>query len=97
MSSVRDGLNRPWVLDMDATIKPLYGRQEGAEVGDNPHKPGRPSHVLHTSWVGDLRLVLDAVLSSGKQHTSGRAKAAMARLLDELGDKAPALVRGDCG
>jgi hypothetical protein len=41
--------------------------------------------------------VLDAVLSSGKQHTSGHAKAAMARLLDELGDKAPALVRGDCG
>jgi hypothetical protein len=63
----------------------------------NPHKPGRPSHVLHTFWVGNLRLVLDAVLGSGKQHTSGHAKAAMARLLDELGDKAPALVRGDCG
>ncbi len=97
MASVREALDRPWVLDMDATIKPLYGRQEGAEVGYNPHKPGRPSHVLHTFWVGNLRLVLDAVLSSGKQHTSGHAKAAMARLLDELGDKAPALVRGDCG
>ena len=97
MSSVREALERPWVLDMDATIKPLYGRQEGAEIGYNPHKPGRPSHVLHTFWVGNLRLVLDAVLSSGKQHTSGHAKAAMGRLLDELGDKAPALVRGDCG
>jgi hypothetical protein len=97
MASVREALDRPWVLDLDATIKPLYGRQEGAEIGYNPHKPGRPSHVLHTFWVGNLRLVLDAVLSSGKQHTSGHAKAAMARLLDELGDKAPALVRGDCG
>ena len=97
MSSVREALDRPWVLDMDATIKPLYGRQEGAQIGYNPHKPGRPSHVLHTFWVGNLRLVLDAVLSSGKQHTSGHAKAAMGRLLDELGDKAPALVRGDCG
>jgi hypothetical protein len=97
MASVREALDRPWVLDMDATIKPLYGRQEGAEIGYNPHKPGRPSHVLHTFWVGNLRLVLDAVLSSGKQHTSGHAKAAMARLLDELGDKAPTLVRGDCG
>ena len=28
-----------------------------------------------------------AVLSSGKQHTSGHAKAAMARLLDELGER----------
>ena len=35
--------------------------------------------------------------SSGKQHTSGHAKAAMGRLLDDLDDKAPALVRGDCG
>ena len=48
MSSVRGALDRPWVLDMDATIKPLYGRQEGAEVGYNAHKPGRTSHVLHT-------------------------------------------------
>jgi hypothetical protein len=97
MSSVRQALNRPWILDIDATIKPLYGRQEGAEVGYNPHKPGRPSHVLHTFWVGNLRLVLDAVLSSGKQHTSRHAKAALARVLDELGEMAPALVRGDCG
>lgn len=66
-------------------------------MGYNPHKPGRPSHVLHTFWVGNLHLVLDTVLSSGKQHRSGHAKAAVARLLDELGHKAPALVRGDCG
>ena len=44
-----------------------------------------------------MRLVLDAVLTSGKQHSSGHAKAALGQLLDELGDKAPALVRGDCG
>jgi hypothetical protein len=97
MDSVRDSLNRPWKLDIDAAIKPLYGHQEGAEVGYNPHKPGRPSHVLHTFWIGNLRLVLDAVLTSGKQHTSGHAKAPLGRLLDELGDRAPALVRCDCG
>jgi len=97
MDSVRDSLNRPWILDLDATIKPLYGHQEGAEVGYNPHKPGRSSHVLHTFWIGNLRLVLDAVLTSGKQHTSGHAKAPLKRLLDELGDRKPALLRGDCG
>jgi hypothetical protein len=97
LDSVREALGRPWILDMDATIKPLYGRQEGAEVGYNPHKPGRPSHVLHTFWVGNLRLVLDAVLSPGKQHSAKYAKAPLERLLDELGDKRPELVRGDCG
>jgi hypothetical protein len=49
--------------------------------------------------VGNLRLVLDVQVNSGKQHTSVHAKTALARLLDELGDgpdsKRPALVRGD--
>lgn len=97
MRSVRDALERPWVLDIDASIKPLYGRQEGAELGYNPHKPGRPSHVLHTYWVGNLRLVLDVQVNPGKQHSSAHAKAGLARLLDELGEQRPALVRGDCG
>jgi len=95
--SVREALAVPWVLDIDASIKPLYGRQEGAEIGYNPHKPGRPSHVLHTYWVGNLRLVLDVQVSPGKQHTSLHARDGLARLLDELGDRGPALVRGDCG
>ncbi|WP_154402285.1 transposase, partial [Ornithinimicrobium cavernae] len=83
--------------DIDASIKPLYGRQEGAEIGYNPAKPKRPSHVLHTFLVANLRLVLDVQVSSGKQHSSGHAKTALGRLLDELGDKRPALVRGDSG
>ena len=41
-------LGEPWILDVDTTVKPLYGRQEGAVVGYNPHKPGRPSHTYHT-------------------------------------------------
>ena len=59
MHSVREALDRPWVLDIDASVKPLYGRQEGAEIGYNPTKPKRPSHVLHTFLVSNLRLVLD--------------------------------------
>ena len=37
-------MQESWILDVDTTIKPIYGKQEGAEVGYNPHKPGRPSH-----------------------------------------------------
>ena len=95
--SVAHALDRAWILDMDTTIKTLYGHQEGAEVGYNPHKPGRPSHALHTYWVGNLRLVLDMQMRSGKQHSSGHAKEGLAKLLDELGTRGPALVRGDCG
>jgi hypothetical protein len=97
LHSVRQALDKPWVLDIDASIKPLYGRQEGAELGYNPGKPGRPSHVMHTFWVGNLRLVLDVQLSSGKQHSSVHSKAVLGRLLDELGPQRPQLVRGDSG
>jgi hypothetical protein len=35
----------PWVLDIDATVKPLYGHQQGAQIGYNPHKPGHRRDV----------------------------------------------------
>ena len=40
-------LELPWILDADVTVKTLYGHQEGAKVGYNQHKPGRPSHTYH--------------------------------------------------
>lgn len=44
-----------------------------------------------------MRLVLDMQVNGGKQHTGVHAKPGLARLLDELDNKRPALVRGDCG
>lgn len=35
--------DNPWIIDIDVTIKPIYGRQEGASIGYSPQKPGRPS------------------------------------------------------
>jgi hypothetical protein len=62
LASVQGALDKAWILDIDTTIKPLYGKQDGADISFNPHKTGRPSHALHTYWVGNLRLVLDVVL-----------------------------------
>jgi len=44
------------MLDIDTTVKTVFGHQEGAEVGYNPHKPERPSHAYHTYWIARLRL-----------------------------------------
>src|SRR5207237_4320960 len=52
-------LREPWILDVDTTVKPLYGDQEGAVVGDTPKKPGRPSHPYHSHMLANLRLVLE--------------------------------------
>jgi hypothetical protein len=49
--TLRPLLGELWILDCDTTVKPLYGHQEGAVVGYNPHKPGRPSHADHSFQV----------------------------------------------
>jgi len=36
---------KPALISLDPTVVPVYGQKmEGAEVGDNPTKPGRPSY-----------------------------------------------------
>ena len=98
LASVRAALETPWILDIDTTVKTLFGKQEGAEVSYNPHKPGRPSHALHTYYVGGLRLVLDVVVSPGKQHAAAHARPGLCDILDSLNpQQLPALVRGECG
>src|SRR5258708_135742 len=39
--TTRPLLSEPWILDIDTTVKPLYGHQEGAVVSYNPNKRGR--------------------------------------------------------
>ena len=91
-------LGTPWILDIDTTIKPLYGKQSGAELGYNPHKPGRPSHALHTYWVANLRLVLDVVVTAGNEHSALSARPGLMQVLRGLEQaQLPRLVRGDCG
>jgi len=98
LTSVQGALDTPWILDIDTTIKTLFGKQSGAEVSYNPHKPGRPSHALHTYFVSHLRMVLDVVVSPGKQHTAAHARPGLNDILDSLSkEQLPALVRGDCG
>ena len=81
LNSVQAASHTPWILDIDTTIKPLFGKQSGAEVGYNPHKPGRPSHAYHTYWMSNLRLVLDVVVSAGKAHSAAHARPGLLSLL----------------
>lgn len=93
---VRPLLSEPWILDVDTTVKPLYGHQEAAEVGYNPHKHGRASHSLHTYLMANVRLVLEVEVRSGKQHASRHSQDGLWRLLEAIGRESwPSLIRGD--
>jgi Transposase DDE domain group 1 len=89
-------LREPWILDVDTTVKPLYGHQEGAVVGYNPKKPGRPSHTYHSYILANLRLVLQVEVHAGNQHAAKHSAPGLWALLDRLGSEcAPWLLRGD--
>ncbi|MFV0276216.1 MAG: transposase [Parahaliea sp.] len=90
-------LTQDWILDADVTVKPLYGHQEGAEIGYNPHKPGRPSHAYHTYMIANLRLILDVEVQPGNCTSSMHSSPGLWELLDRLPrDCWPTFIRGDC-
>jgi hypothetical protein len=96
--AVRPLLREPWILDVDTTVKPLYGHQEGAVAGYNPGKPGRPSHSYHSYLLANLRLVLDVEVHDGNRTAAVHGAPGLWALLDRLGrDCWPRLLRGDNG
>lgn len=89
-------LREPWILDLDVTVKPIYGRQEGAEPGYNPRLKGRPCHAHHTMFVRTLRVVLDVEVHPGKQHGAIYGGQNLWALWDSLPEECrPWLICGD--
>jgi hypothetical protein len=77
-------LSEKHVLDIDPTMKPLYGNQEGAEVGYNPKKPGRPSHSFHSYFIAETRLLLDVDVRPRNQTAGIYSHDGLWNLLDKL-------------
>jgi Transposase DDE domain group 1 len=89
-------LVEPWILDVDSTIKPLYGRQQDAKVGYNPTKPGRPSHVYHSYFIANIRMVADMEVQAGNQTAPSYAQPELWAFLDGLTEQQrPVFLRGD--
>ena len=98
LDSIAPALMLPWVLDIDVTVKPLYGNQEGAEVGYNPQKPGRPSHVYHSYFVAGLRISLGVEVRAGNEHAAAKGLPGLWSTLAKLPrTRWPTFIRGDCG
>jgi hypothetical protein len=89
-------LATPWILDLDATVKCLYGKQEGAIVGYNPKKPGRPSHSYHSALMANTRLALAVEVMPGNATAPLHSMPGIWAWLDALPKaQRPALLRGD--
>ena len=77
-------LARTSILDVDTTIKPLYGYQEGAVLGYNLKKAGRLSYCYHIYSMASTCLVLDVDVGSGDRCASRRRGQSLWALLDSL-------------
>ena len=98
LGSISPVLGLPWILDMDVTVKPLYGRQQGAQIGYNPQKPGRPSHVYHSYFVANLRISLGVEVRHGNEHAATKGLPGLWQTLEKLPrHQWPTFTRGDCG
>jgi hypothetical protein len=85
-----------WILDVDTTVKPLFGKQELAVVGYNPRKPGRPSHAYHAYMMGNIKIVLDVELHAGNKNASKYTAPGLWSMLSNLPQTHwPSFIRGD--
>lgn len=91
-------LTYQYILDIDNTVKPIFGHQEGAQLGYNPQKPGRPSHNFHSYFIGSIRISLGVDVQTGKQHSGRCGMPRLWEIVDSLpAEKKPRIIRGDVG
>lgn len=86
------------VLEIDSTVETLYGRQEGAELGPNPHKRGRASYhpLLARDRLSDL--VVNERLRPGNTGSATDAVNFLHETLDIVGvSRRRVLARLDSG
>lgn len=60
------GISTPLIhLDIDTTVEPLFGMQEGARPGPNPRYRGRPSYHPFLARIAETDTVVGALLRPG--------------------------------
>jgi len=71
-------------IDLDSSVFERYGEQEGAEVGYNPKKPGRPSHHPIFAMISDIKFLMHFWLRRGKTVSISGAKEFLEEVLGRL-------------
>ena len=84
-------------LDVDSTVIPWNGEQEGAVRGYNANRQGRASHHPLLAFVAEARLVANFWLRPGNAHSANNFLPFLESTLHHLGDKIVGLLRADSG
>jgi hypothetical protein len=85
------------ILDWDSTVLTRYGHQQGAVVGYNPHKRGRPSHHPLLAVAAGTRLCVSYRMRPGNTVSASQWASSMEEVQQSLGAGRVWLNRGDMG
>ena len=91
------GAQRRLWIDVDSTVKTVYGEPEGAAKGYNPHKRGAKSYHPLLAFCTATKEILQGWLRTGNAYTSNGVVEFMQQLLAHLPTRVQVVFRGDSG
>ena len=85
------------VIDVDSTVKTVYGSQEGVAKGYNPYKRGAYSYHPLLAFCVETKEILQGWLRCGNAYTSNGIVEFTKQFLAHLPNRTRILFRGDSG
>lgn len=85
------------LVDCDSTVKTVYGTQEGAAKGYNPHKKGALSYHPLLAFSAHTKEILQGWFRTGNAYTSNGIVEFMKQLLAQLHGHMRIIFRADSG
>jgi len=84
-------------LDLDSTEKTVYGHQQGAQKGYNPHKKGAKSYHPILCYVSELKYLVNSWFRAGSAYTANGVVDFIKQTLTLIPDKTSVFLRADSG
>lgn len=84
-------------IDVDSSVKTVYGKQEGAVKAYNPHKKGALSYHPLLAFCTSTKEIMQGWFRTGSAYTSNGIVEFMKQLLAQLPDSQRIFLRGDSG
>lgn len=91
-----DLLKTLWI-DVDSTVKTVYGKQEGTAKGYNPFKRGALSYHPLLAFCTETKEIMQGWLRTGNAYTSNGIVEFIKQLVAQLPDSQRLMIRGDSG